>query len=180
MNKASTDYGCTPLYVAARQGKLMALQCLLDDGAEPNIATAVVGQFPLYAAASQGFLEVVRCLIVCGADVNAARSDGGGTPLRIASQEGHYNVALILLKAGAVIEGAHARPSSADSLPEQRMLRLLARWRCATCDRHLRKEKTCDRCRSVSYCSRECQREDWAQHKAACSPRSALGAPHRA
>ena len=122
----------------------------------------------------------MQCLIVCGADVNAARSDGGGTPLQIASQEGYYNVTLILLKGGAVLGATHARPSSADSLPEQRMLRLLARWRCATCDRHLRKEKTCDRCRSVSYCSRECQREDWAQHKAACSPQSALGGLHRA
>jgi hypothetical protein len=105
---------------------------------------------------------------------------GGGTPLQIASQEGYYNVALILLKAGAVIEGAHVRPSIADSLPEQRMLRLLARWRCATCDRPLRKEKTCGRCRSVSYCSRECQRGDWAQHKATCTPQSALGGLHRA
>jgi hypothetical protein len=180
VNKATTKNGHTPLYAAADQGKLMALQCLLDDGADTNIATADGGKSPLYAAAAQGFLEVVRCLIVCGADVNAARSDGGGTPLQIASQEGHYNVALILLKGGAVLGAAHARPSSVDSLPEQRMLRLLARWRCATCDRHLRKEKTCDRCRSVSYCSRECQREDWAQHKPACSPRSALGGPHRA
>ena len=113
----------------------MALQCLLDDGAETNIATAVVGKSPVYAAAEKGFIEVVRCLIVCGADVNAARSDGGGTPLQIASHKGYYNVALILLKGGAVIEAAHARPSSADSLPKQRMLRLLARWRCAMIDR---------------------------------------------
>jgi ankyrin repeat protein len=178
VNKATTDNGCTPMVVAARQGKLMALQCLLDDGAEPNIATAVVGQFPLYAAASQGFLDVVRCLIVCGADVNAANSDGSGTALQIAAQNGYYNVALILLKGGAVIEATHVRPSSADSLAQQRMLRLLARWRCATCDRHLRMEKTCDRCRSVSYCSRECQRGHWAQHKAACSPQSALCGLH--
>jgi ankyrin repeat protein len=175
MNKASTKNGHTPLFVAAHQGKLMALQCLLDDGAETNLATAVAddGQSPLYAAAEKGFLEVVRCLIVCGANVNAARSDGGGTPLGIASQEGYYNVALILLKGGAVLEATHARTSSVDSLPEQRMLRLLARWRCATCDRPLRKEKTCDRCRSVSYCSRECQRGDWAQHEAACTPQAA-------
>ena len=93
----------------------------------------------------QGFLEVVRRLIVCGADVNAARSDGGGTPLQIASRKGYYNVALILLKGGAVTEATHARPNSAASLPEQRMLRLLARWRCAMCDRHLCKEKTRDR-----------------------------------
>jgi ankyrin repeat protein len=181
VNKATTDNGCTPMVVAARQGKLMALQCLLDDGAEPNILTAVVGQTPLYAAARQGFLEVVRCLIACGADVNAANSDGSGTALQIAAQNGYYNVALILLKGGAVIEATHVRPSSADSLPQQRVLRLLARWRCAMCDRPMRKEKTCDRCRSVSYCSRECQRGHWAQHKAACSPHSALGGPpHRA
>jgi hypothetical protein len=182
VNKATTTNGHTPLYTAAYHGKLMALQCLLDDAAQTNIATADGRETPLYAAAAQGFLEVVRCLIVCGADVNAARSDGGGTALQIASQEGYYSVALILLKGGAqaVIEAARARPSSADSLPEQRMLRLLARWRCATCDRPLRKEKTCDRCRSVSYCSRECQRGHWAQHKAACSPESALSGLHRA
>ena len=34
------------------------------------------------------------------------------------------------------------------------------------------KSKTlqCSRCRSVSYCSVECQRTDWARHKSLCTP----------
>ena len=43
VSNATTKNGETPLYAAANRGKLMALQCLLDDGAETNIATADVG-----------------------------------------------------------------------------------------------------------------------------------------
>jgi len=34
-----------------------------------------------------------------------------------------------------------------------------------------KKFKTCDVCRSVSYCSRECQKAHWSEHKKSCKPR---------
>jgi len=102
---------------------------------------------------------------VGGADVNVARSGDGATPLAVASRNGHYTVALILLKGGAVETAC-----SVDRVGPC-ILRLLARWRCAMCDRHLCKVRVCGRCRLVSYCGRECQRVHWAQHKAACTVR---------
>ena len=142
---------------------------MLDHGADVNKAMTDLGSTPLYIAAAQGLLPVVRCLIVGGADVNVARSDGGATPLLVASRNGHYIVALILLKAGAIETTCSLPGAKAAGVTDPRMVKLLARWRCAMCDRPLRKVRVCERCRVVSYCGRECQRAHWAQHKAACS-----------
>ena len=167
--------GCTPLYIAAQEAKLEAVRILIDNGADLNKATTDVGCTPLYTSSGEGLLEVVRCLLVGGADVNVSRSDGGATPLAVASRNGHYNVALILLKGGAVETACSVRGAKAAGVTDPRMLRLLVRWRCAMCDRHLCKVRLCAQCRLVSYCGRECQRGDWAQHKAACTKKALEG-----
>ncbi|ELR23589.1 MYND finger domain containing protein [Acanthamoeba castellanii str. Neff] len=41
-------------------------------------------------------------------------------------------------------------------------------YRCWNCKRTLLKPLQCSRCQSVVYCSRTCQRDDWAKHKVAC------------
>ena len=41
---------------------------------------------------------------------------------------------------------------------------------CAVCKKIPQNLKRCSRCRSVSYCSAECQRADWALHKSVCTP----------
>ncbi len=38
---------------------------------------------------------------------------------------------------------------------------------CKTCRSH-RHTKKCIQCKSVAYCSKECQKSDWPSHKAAC------------
>lgn len=38
---------------------------------------------------------------------------------------------------------------------------------CKTCRSH-RHTKKCSQCKSVAYCSKECQKSDWPSHKAAC------------
>jgi hypothetical protein len=94
----------------------------------------------------------------------------------VASRNGHYTVALILLKGGAVETACSVGPGGeAAEVTDPSMLRLLARWRCATCNEHLRKVRVCERCRLVSYCGRVCQRGDWAQHKAACTEEALEG-----
>ena len=44
-------------------------------------------------------------------------------------------------------------------------IRLYLCANCATCEGELQK---CSRCRSVSYCGRECQRSHWREHKKFC------------
>jgi MYND finger len=39
---------------------------------------------------------------------------------------------------------------------------------CSKCRRELPELKTCSRCRTIRYCSVECQTNDWARHKSGC------------
>ncbi|KIK97925.1 hypothetical protein PAXRUDRAFT_824426 [Paxillus rubicundulus Ve08.2h10] len=41
---------------------------------------------------------------------------------------------------------------------------------CSTCSTARPKLQTCQRCKSVWYCSKECQRKQWPQHKTYCTP----------
>ena len=128
---------------------------------------ALQSEARLFTSAENGFLEIVRYLIADRADLNVVRSDGCTmiSPLTSACLNGHYNVALILLKAGAV-ETICTQPGL---VMEPRIVRLLARWRCAACNSSLQKVRVCARCRLVSYCTRPCQRAHWAKHKPVCA-----------
>eukprot|EP00944_MAST-04C_sp_MAST-4C-sp1_P003272 g3272.t1 len=46
---------------------------------------------------------------------------------------------------------------------------------CAACTKEVSKCKQCARCKSVNYCSKECQRSDWSKHKKICKPPSRWG-----
>jgi hypothetical protein len=37
-----------------------------------------------------------------------------------------------------------------------------------------KKLKTCGKCKRVAYCSKECQKEDWKDHKKNCRPADAF------
>ena len=51
---------------------------------------------------------------------------------------------------------------------------LTDRNRCHKCDKTGKRKKDklskCARCHAVTYCSRECQVEDWPRHKENCVP----------
>ena len=77
---------CSPLFLAAGEGKLSAVQYLLDQGADIN-ARERGGRTALTEAAFSGSNPVIKELILRGADVNAV-SDAG-TPLDVAMQANH-------------------------------------------------------------------------------------------
>ena len=121
----------TPLMAASRHGNLLAMEALLEAGADPNrpvdktglvamhfAATGKAvsllfdygasvsirsrkGNTPLHIVARDGTPEAVQALIRRGADVNAATSPIGNTPLHSAAKFGTPSVAQILINAGA-------------------------------------------------------------------------------
>ncbi|XP_045206626.2 uncharacterized protein LOC123558843 [Mercenaria mercenaria] len=42
--------------------------------------------------------------------------------------------------------------------------------RCSTCNKQMKIMKRCTRCKSVMYCSRDCQIKDWPVHQSVCEP----------
>ena len=99
MNKARTDGGSTPLYIACYQGHIEAVKALLAcDEIDVNKARTDDGPTPLYTACNQGHSGVVKALLACDEiDVNNARTDGGSTPLFTACDQGHIGAVKALL-----------------------------------------------------------------------------------
>ena len=88
-------FGRTPLWWAARHGRLDEVQRLLMDGGDPNQAD-MDGEGPLHAAARWGHVDVVELLFQHGADVGS-RALYGMTPLQVAVEQAQLGAARALL-----------------------------------------------------------------------------------
>jgi len=108
--------GATPLYRAVRAIDLVAVQLLVERGANPSLALKD-GSTPMMAAAGLGAprggdeevteagdrndpIDVMKALIAKGANVNAA-NDAGMTPLHYAAQRGSDRIIEFLAGQGA-------------------------------------------------------------------------------
>jgi hypothetical protein len=89
--------GCTPLHLAASDGRDQVVRALLALGADLE-AQDVKGARPLHVAAARGHLEVVRALELAGAELNAHTTDGA-TPRALSLRCGHPHVAEFLKAA---------------------------------------------------------------------------------
>ncbi|MGZ5436282.1 MAG: ankyrin repeat domain-containing protein [Pyrinomonadaceae bacterium] len=89
---------CSPLFLAAGEGRLDAVRYLLDQGADVN-AREYGGRTPLTEAAFSGNASVIKELLLRGADMNAV-SDAG-TPLDVATQANHAPAIDLLKHYGA-------------------------------------------------------------------------------
>ena len=93
--------GFTPLGLAAFFGHPEAVRLLLENGADPNLASANAQRVaPLHSAVAGGKVEIVRMLLARGADVHA-RQDLGFTALHGAGVGGGEEMIRLLLDHGA-------------------------------------------------------------------------------
>jgi ankyrin repeat protein len=114
--------GATPLVRAAKAGDVIAIRMLLDNGADPNLATKP-GVTPLMAAAGVGSrdsdtrgrykteaeaIEAARMLLEAGADINAAE-ERGQTALHGAAFWGFTQLVQFLADRGAKLEAKDNR-----------------------------------------------------------------------
>jgi ankyrin repeat protein len=99
--------GFSPLLIAAQEGHVDVVRCLVESGAGIN-QTVHHGVSPLYIATLQGHVDVVRYLVSdLGTDVNQAMNNGD-TPLHIAVQMGNFDVVRCLVSdLGADVNQAH-------------------------------------------------------------------------
>ena len=129
INFADDIHKTTPLIRAAENGHEDVVSCLINNGADPNVADAHGGN-PLHMSAQNGHKSVVKLLLDGGADPNRADDYGmtsllwavdsdivrlllekgaevnkadedGETPLHVSAKEGLTSVVKILLDNGA-------------------------------------------------------------------------------
>ncbi|KAA0145804.1 hypothetical protein FNF29_08383 [Cafeteria roenbergensis] len=132
VNKARTDDGATPLFIACQEGHDAVVRLLVEAGADVNKATTDDGTTPLFIACQEGHDAVVRLLVEAGADVSKARTDDGTTPLFIACQEGHDAVVGVSAWASLAMLRFNGHTDVVEALTTptvwERRFRLLA-WR---------------------------------------------------
>jgi ankyrin repeat protein len=80
----NSDWGSTPLHLAARSGGVDTVQALLGAGAKVNVRNDL-GVTPLHSAVDAGDARTIELLLSRGADVNAA-DVRGRTPLHWAAR----------------------------------------------------------------------------------------------
>lgn len=107
---ATTEWGGTPVLLAAQQGQADVVRSLLRAGAAADGRGGAMS--PLAAAALGGHTEVVKLLLSKGAQVDA-NTDAGETPLMLAVRLNRVETAAVLLEAGASL---NARNRQGDSL----------------------------------------------------------------
>lgn len=105
LRNASSIEDCAQTYDldwAVREGRITAIQALLDLGARPD-REIKTGKKILHVAAENGRLAPLQALLVPRPNLDTVDSDGA-TPLHVAVQKGHELTVGALLDAGADIE----------------------------------------------------------------------------
>uniref|UniRef100_A0A8C8M7Z8 SOCS box domain-containing protein n=1 Tax=Oncorhynchus tshawytscha TaxID=74940 RepID=A0A8C8M7Z8_ONCTS len=99
------SYNQTPLLLAAAFHQVNCVECLLDRGANPDIANEN-GETPLFKACEKPNVEIVDHLLKYGASVHKACVQGV-TPLHEAAGHANVEICQMLLEAGAKLNAVN-------------------------------------------------------------------------
>ncbi|XP_059510462.1 ankyrin repeat and SOCS box protein 13-like [Stegostoma tigrinum] len=91
----------TPVHEAVKEGKILKLRQLIENGACVNLVT-VDSITPLHEASLRGQIQCVQMLLAAGAQVDARNIDGS-TPLCDACAAGNIECVKLLLSHGAKV-----------------------------------------------------------------------------
>jgi len=121
--------GYTPLHLASREGRALAVARLLTVGSRSETLTSS-GASAIHLAAQSGNTEAIRALLEHGADVDARDARADRTPLIFATARGRTAAVESLLGAGADVTLAsrvvdYQERSEADSVARRRRQRLV-------------------------------------------------------
>jgi hypothetical protein len=188
------NVGRAALMVAAQCGHTDALRQLMDSGANKEARDSLGGTALMHAASDRNdHTDCVRLLIIGGAN-KEAKDKAGGTALRHAAENGNTNCARLLMVAGANKEakdkfgftaldaaqrrGKHDVTRAIASFSEakiddmalmdsKRRAQFMGRA-CHACFKTEANMLKCGLCLKAYYCTKECQKSHWRQHKATC------------
>ncbi|PIC53240.1 hypothetical protein B9Z55_003026 [Caenorhabditis nigoni] len=99
----STEYGFTPLHLAAQSGHDSLVRMLLNQGVQVDATSTTMNVIPLHLAAQQGHIAVVGMLLSRSTQQQHAKDWRGRTPLHLAAQNGHYEMVSLLIAQGSNI-----------------------------------------------------------------------------
>jgi serine/threonine-protein phosphatase 6 regulatory ankyrin repeat subunit B len=97
IDKATTDNGRTPAFMAAQQGHTDSLQVLVHAKADIDKAKTGSGETPAFRAAQNGHTDSLQVLLQAAADVTRCLDGNGWCPLLVASGAGHLEVVRLLM-----------------------------------------------------------------------------------
>lgn len=179
--------GVTPLIMAAQEGKPKLLSFLITQGADISLLPLNSNTQAIVLAAQNGRAKCVALLAEAAADqgkqILEARSKVGRTPSYIGVERAFPAVVGALAKAGADLRKAcpvyfcinesdlvDPDPHFADHFALNCAVRSFVSCECTHCgkDNTLDNLSKCARCRMAYYCSRDCQKQNWAMHKKCC------------
>lgn len=99
----STEYGFTPLHLAAQAGHDSLVRMLLNQGVQVDAATTTMNVIPLHLAAQQGHIAVVGMLLSRSTQQQHAKDWRGRTPLHLAAVNGKKDMVSLLIAQGSNI-----------------------------------------------------------------------------
>lgn len=110
--------GRSPLHALVREGDLLAVEALIEKGADCNRPDGE-GRVPLHEAAAAGDVGMLSFLLDAGAQIDAAIAPMGHTALYLAVEGGHLPAAQLLIASGAKL-------GAADGITGQGLLHMTA------------------------------------------------------